>query len=107
MLLLSVAVKVDEAAGLYDCSLVLGHRLNVKLGLCYFSALDYVRFDAFELVLIECLSDSGYVYIVAYLEIRLTLEMERNHSPVHAVGTITLRCVFLSDVSECSENSLA
>ena len=33
--------------------------------------------------------------------------MERKHTPVHAVGTITLGCVFLGDVCKGTQNSLA
>ena len=33
--------------------------------------------------------------------------MERKHTPVHAVGTITLGCVFLGDVCKSAQDSLA
>ena len=82
----------DLSAVVTGLLLALNLSVNVPLWQCVIGSV-------FAIVLVKCASDAGDVNIIADLEIRLSLQMERNHSPVHAVGTITLRCIFLSDVS--------
>ena len=70
--------------------------------------LQHIGLDVVELILAECLTDARYVDVVTDLEaVRLTLQVERDHTPVHAVTSVTLGCILLRDVCEGTEYTLA
>ena len=101
-------IIVDEAAILHNLSFILGHRKHIELDLGHLTILQDIRLDIVELILGECLTDAWYVDVVADLElIRLALQVERYHTPVHAVTSITLGRILLRDVCESTENTLA
>ena len=101
-------VKVDKAAIHDDSPLVLGHRKDIELDLGRLTILQNISLDIVEFILRECLTDAWYVDVVADLEaVRLTLQVERDHTPVHAVTSVTLGCILLRDVGEGTEYTLA
>ena len=70
--------------------------------------LQHIGLDVVELILAECLADARYIDVITDLEaVRLALQVERHHAPVHAVTSVTLGCILLRDVCEGTEYTLA
>ena len=77
------------------------------MNLLCLAVLDDIGRDVCEVTL-QCLPYIRNVDVVVHLEHGgLTLQMEGQHAPVHAVGAIPLCCVLLSNVGEGAQHSLA